>query len=187
MDKVANRHAALCNDGRIFLHHTFELLPEIKQIPKDTITTIDGQFTWVNIKKPKKYSENDPGKYSIEMIIPKTDPEIMNLWNIIHAVAKTNFGELGNWAMTTGFPIKNGDEYVYKERGDHYAGHWVIAAVNKEKPSNFDPATHLIQNANDVYVGCKGRVRLKVWAYNPEVSDVKGVTFTLKAAMRTEE
>ncbi len=189
--REVNRYATQdFNSGKILLHHTFEIpLTKIKKACLVDVISPEGRFTWLNLNKRKRI-KGIKSKYTVEMIIPKTDPEIKHLWNVILAAAKQKHGDNpAEWALLLGYPIKDGDEYVVQGRGQHYAGHWVISsAVSTKTPIKCQKSTPPLNvKASTIYPGCYGRIKFTVLGYDLVCGSSKGVTLFFDSIMKTRE
>ncbi len=173
--------------GRVMLHNTFEVpLNGINDAPLYEVPSPEGRFVWAHIAAPRAYKNNAP-KYSVEMIIPKTDQQgMMSLWASILAAAKKKHGEqIQNWALVLGYPIKDGDEYVAKGKGQHYANHWVITSAVKDPIRCYNANAQPLMDISQIYAGCWGRIRFNVSGY--DIDGGKGVTYYFDSVMKTRD
>ena len=102
-------------------------------------------------------------KYSVSVLIPKTDTETVSAINaaidaaIEEGVAKFG-GKKPNKAAIK-LPLRDGDV----ERDDEaYKGHWFINANSTTAPQIVDRQVKPILDRSEVYSGCYARVSLKV-------------------------
>ena len=108
-----------------------------------------------------------PERYSVSVLIPKDDKEIVKAINdavdaaIEEGIAKFG-GKKPNKAAIK-LPLRDGDT----EREDEaYAGHWFINANSKTAPQIVDKAVKPILDRDEVYSGCYARVSLNFYAFN---------------------
>jgi hypothetical protein len=106
-------------------------------------------------------------KYSVSVLIPKSDTETVNAINnaidaaIEEGIAKFS-GKKPNKA-TIKLPLRDGDV----ERDDEaYKGHWFINANSTTAPQIVDRTVKPILDKSEVYSGCYGRVSLNFYAFN---------------------
>ena len=106
-------------------------------------------------------------KYSVSVLIPKSDTETVNAINaaidsaIEGGVAK--FGGKKPNKATIKLPLRDGDI----ERDDEaYKGHYFINANSTTAPQIVDREVKPILDRNEVYSGCYGRVSLNFYAFN---------------------
>ena len=106
-------------------------------------------------------------KYSVSVLIPKTDTETVSAINaaidaaIEEGVAKFG-GKKPNKAAIK-LPLRDGDV----ERDDEaYKGHWFINANSTTAPQIVDRQVKRILDRSEVYSGCYARVSLNFFAFN---------------------
>ena len=106
-------------------------------------------------------------KYSVSVLIPKTDTETVSAINaaidaaIEEGVAKFG-GKKPNKAAIK-LPLRDGDV----ERDDEaYKGHWFINANSTTAPQIVDRQVKPILDRSEVYSGCYARVSLNFFAFN---------------------
>ena len=106
-------------------------------------------------------------KYSVSVLIPKTDTDTVNDINaaidaaIEEGVAKFG-GKKPNKAAIK-LPLRDGDV----ERDDEaYKGHWFINANSTTAPQIVDRQVKPILDRSEVYSGCYARVSLNFFAFN---------------------
>ncbi|CDM67767.1 MULTISPECIES: DUF2815 family protein [Bacillota] len=106
-------------------------------------------------------------KYSVSVLIPKSDKETINAINaavdaaIEEGIAKFG-GKKPNKAAIK-LPLRDGDV----ERDDEaYKGHYFVNANSTTPPQIVDKAVKPILDRNEVYSGCYARVSLNFYAFN---------------------
>jgi len=106
-------------------------------------------------------------KYSVSVLIPKTDTETVSAINaaidaaIEEGVAKFG-GKKPNKAAIK-LPLRDGDV----ERDDEaYKGYWFINANSTTAPQIVDRQVKPILDRSEVYSGCYARVSLNFFAFN---------------------
>lgn len=136
------------------------------------VTTGKVRLSYAHLFEPHAIEGNDP-KYSVSVLIPKTDIETLKA--IKEAVAeakelgKGKFG--GKVPANLKTPLRDGDE----ERPDDeaYVGCYFLNASSKNKPGVVDLSVQPVLDATEVYSGCYGRLTLNFYAYS--ASGNKGV------------
>ena len=110
---------------------------------------------------------NGPERYSVSVLIPKSDTETVKAINetidaaIEEGVAKFG-GKKPNKAAIK-LPLRDGDT----ERDDEtYKGHYFINANSTTPPQIVDKHVKPILDRNEVYSGCYARVSLNFYAVN---------------------
>lgn len=129
------------------------------------VVTNEVRLSYVTIAEPKGMEGADP-KYSVSIIIPKSDAETIGLINrmvdkaIEDGVAKFG-GKKPNKAALK-LPLRDGDV----ERDDEaYKNAYFINCNSKIKPQVVGPDRREI-DASEVYSGCYGRVSINFYAFN---------------------
>ena len=142
------------------------------------------RFSYVNVWEPKSINGGEP-KYSVSIIIPKTDKETLKKINVAIEAAKNagtaKFGDklLNNFKT----PLRDGD--VDRAEDEAYAGSYFINANSIMKPGIVDKSVQAITEESQFYSGCYGRASLVFYAYNAEGN--KGIACGLQNLQKLEE
>lgn len=142
------------------------------------------RLSYANVWKPVSIDGNDP-KYSVSLLIPKTDKETLSkIKQAIEAAkqAGTNlFG--GKVPPNLKTPLRDGDE----ERPDDpvYKGHYFINASAKNKPGIVDMQRNPIENSDEVYSGCYARASINFYAFSAKGN--KGIAAGLNNLQKVAE
>ncbi|MBT8633409.1 DUF2815 family protein [Polynucleobacter paneuropaeus] len=120
-------------------------------------------FANVHLYKPMSWVQGASPKYSVTIIIPKSDTKTIESINSAFAqVLELNKSKLTNKPMIP-YGLKDGDA----ERGDPlYSDAYFINASTSEKPGIVDVDLNPLIESNDVYDGCYGRVSITFFAYS---------------------
>lgn len=136
-----------------------------------TIVTGEVRLSYVNVFNPKTPKNGGDPKYSVTLLIPKSD--IATKQAIDNAIQQAL-----NEAVVTVFegyappnpptPIHDGDglKESGEEYGDECKGHWVMTASSKMRPEIVDANVQPVLSPTAVYSGCYGRVSIRFFAYN---------------------
>lgn len=130
------------------------------------VTGINIRFSYFNGWEPVSINGSKP-KYSISVLIPKTDTVTINKINeaidiaIEEGIAR--FGGKKPNKATLKLPLRDGD---LERDNDAYKGHYFINANSINAPQIVDENLNLILDRNEVYSGCYGRVSLNFYAFN---------------------
>lgn len=125
------------------------------------------RLSYANLDKPSE-TEINKGKYSVSVLIPKSDVETVDL---IENLAATIIKEEKNGK----FKGKNIQPGVYKflkdgdiERpGDEaYKGHYFFNTKSEQKPNLFDKYGNPISQEGEIYSGCYALVIANLYAFN---------------------
>ena len=139
------------------------------------ITTGKVRFSYANVFKAKPIQDGQEPKFSVSLIIPKSDKAaIAKIEAAIKAAIEEGKEQLavkGVLPKKIKTPLRDGDE----ERGDDpaYAGCYFINANSKRKPQVVDADRNEIVDQLDFYSGCYGRASINFYAFN--VNGNKGI------------
>lgn len=124
------------------------------------------RMSYVNIFKPKAMNEGQEPKYSMSILIQKTDK--VTLGKIKKAIEAAKQTGISSWGgkipANLRTPLRDGDA----ERPDDeaYEGCYFINANSLQKPGIVDRDCVEILDPTEVYSGCYGRVSLNFFPYN---------------------
>ena len=136
-------------------------------------TTGKVRLTYAFLWKPRNSSEDGDDqkgkKFSTSVLIPKTDQQTLDRFNLAlqHALALGQ--QKGFWGATLPsnfkFPLRDGDAEC-AEKGGEYAGHWFLNASAVRRPQIVDINRNDIWEEGDVYSGCYARVCINLFPFN---------------------
>lgn len=152
-----------------------------------SIKVITGKvrFSYLHAFEPSSMVEGGDKKYSVSLIIPKSDK--VTLAKIEKAVAlaieegKSKFG--GSIPKNLKMPLRDGDEE--REDDENYAGCMFLNANSTNKPGLVDKDINPILDREDLYSGCFGRASINFYAYN--ASGSKGIAVGLNNLQKLED
>ena len=131
----------------------------------EKVITKKVRFSYANVFEPRNVNGGEDEKYSVTLLIPKSDTETYN--KIINAMNKTLTEAIpdtfkGVPPTNPKFPIYDGDGLRPggDPFGDECKGNWVITANSKEKPEIVDASLNPIMSKSDFYSGCYGRASI---------------------------
>lgn len=149
------------------------------------------RLSYVHLFKPEVISEGNPAKYSVSIIIPKTNTKLVEqIKAAIIAAYNAGVGTFGGKLPAKGTwknPLRDGDT----ERADDpaYAGAYFINASSKTKPGLVKKGTVSkfteITDENELYSGCYGYVSVNFYAFSQ--SGNKGVGAGLNNVLKTKD
>ena len=123
------------------------------------------RLSYAHIWEPASINGSDE-KYSVSLIIPKSDKKTVNAINKAVEQAKEDgkakFG--GKIPATLKLPLRDGD--IERPDDEAYADSYFINANSKEKPRIVDRNVQPILDRNEVYSGCYARVSISLYAFN---------------------
>jgi hypothetical protein len=139
--------------------------------PTKVITGPKTIFSYLNVNEPKVPMGGGTPKYSVSLIIPKSDTVTVNK---IKAAIKAAYDEgqsklKGNSKFVPDLdalktPLRDGDE---ERKGDPaYANSYFVNANSTTKPGVVDADRQDIIDTSELYSGIVGRASINFYAYN---------------------
>lgn len=124
------------------------------------------RLSYANIFEPKSIQGSKP-KYSVSLIIPKTDIETLaKIERAIDAAIEAGTSKFGGKRPNKAalkLPLRDGDV----ERDDEaYANSMFVNANSTTPPQVVDASLQPILDASEVYSGCYARVSISFYAFN---------------------
>lgn len=123
------------------------------------------RLSYVNVFEPRAAQPGQEPKYSVCVLIPKSDAATLN--KVKQAIEAAKEAGKAAWGgkVPPGLktPLRDGDT---ERDSPEYKGHYFINANSKQKPGVVDAALNPILDASEVYSGAYGRVSLNFYAYN---------------------
>ena len=143
------------------------------------------RLSYVHIFTPTAIADGQEPKYSVSVLIKKSDKETLKKIKAAVEAAKqlgtSQWG--GKIPANLKTPLRDGDE----ERPDQpeYAGHYFLNASSKQKPGVVDKQLNAILDSTEVYSGCYGRVSINFYPFNQAGN--KGVACGLNNVQKLED
>ncbi|MGJ0841557.1 DUF2815 family protein [Clostridium tertium] len=129
------------------------------------VTTGKVRLSYAHLFEPHAIEGNEP-KYSVSVIIPKSDKETLQA--IKEAVNEAKEQGKAKWngkvPANVKTPLRDGD--VDREGDEAYAGCYFLNVNSKNKPGIVDINVQPILDLTEVYSGCYARLTLNFYAYN---------------------
>lgn len=155
----------------------------------NNIVTGKVRLSFVHVFEARE-QENGDAKYSVTMLIPKSDTETHNkIVNGIKEALNEGVNKVfgGVAPANPKIPIYDGDGLRPNGEafGDECKGCWVLTANSIKKPEVVDANVQPILSAGEVYSGCYGRVSIRFFAYNKNGN--KGVGCGLGNVQKLED
>ena len=133
------------------------------------------RFMYPNVLEPRAFKEGQEKKYSVLILIDKSDTPTVTEINKRVAEAK----DAGKLKGEMKLPLKDGD--VLYPDDENFKGKYFIQARSKFKPGVVDAMRKPITDPEIIYGGCYGRAVLTFLPYN---EGSKGVAARLKAVQK---
>jgi hypothetical protein len=129
------------------------------------------RFSFVNIWEPKAPQGGGEPKFSITLLIPKTDTATLDKIKAAMAEAREKFCDRNGANALPAKPnhtLHDGDGT--RPSGDPFGpeckGCYVITVSNKQKPGVWDTFGNDITDPAEVYSGCYGRASIEFYGYS---------------------
>jgi len=139
---------------------------------KIKIVTGKVRFSYAHVFQPQAAVEGGTPKYSVSIIIPKSDTEtVAKFQKAFEDAANTNAAFFGG-AVPKGLKggLRDGDA----EKDDPaYANSYFVNANSANKPGVVDADMNAIIDPSEFYSGCYGRASVTLYPYN--ASGSKGI------------
>ena len=142
------------------------------------------RFSYAHVFTPQASQEGGTPKYSVSIIIPKSDKETVEKIN--KAIEQAKEENKAVWGGTVPKGLKGGLRDGDEEKDDPaYANSYFINANSSQKPGVVDADLNAILDASEFYSGCFGRASVSFFAYNSNGS--KGVGCGLNNVQKLED
>lgn len=127
------------------------------------------RFCYANVFEPSAMNEGDTPKYSVCILIPKSDTKTIEKVKAAIEAAKV-LGKAkiadknGKIPSTLKTPLRDGDE----ERSDDpaFEGMYFLNANSTNRPGVVDASLNPIMDKSEFYSGCYGRASVNFYAYD---------------------
>lgn len=124
------------------------------------------RFSYVRVFEPWAGDDGQEPKYSVCVLIPKSDKETLRKIKAAIEAAKTAGASKwgGKIPPNLKTPLRDGDE----ERPDQeeFRGCYFLNANSRTKPGVVDAQLNPILDSTELYSGCYGRVSVNFYAFN---------------------
>ena len=145
------------------------------------------RLSYAHIWEPVAIEEGATKKYSVSLIIPKSDTETVAKIKAAIEAAKEEGkkSKFGGKIPTSNFktPLRDGD--VDRPEDDAYANAYFLNANATTKPGIVDKNVNPILEQDEVYSGCYGRVSVTFYPFN--TSGNKGIACGLNHIQKIKE
>ena len=135
---------------------------------KTKVVTGVVRLSYANVWEPKAINEGQQPKYSVSLIIPKSDTETIAKINAaVDAAIEEGIGKFGGKKPNKAslkLPLRDGD--TEREDDEAYAGSYFINANSNTAPQIVDMKVQPILERGEVYSGVYARVSVNFYAFN---------------------
>ena len=148
------------------------------------VVTEEVRFSYLNVFEPKAINGGDE-KYSVSLIIPKTDTKtIKAVNNAVEAAKQAGISKFGGKIPSSlKLPLRDGD--VDREDDENYKGCYFINANCHTQPGLIYKNGQKIIDSTDLYSGCYGRASITFYAFNSNGN--RGIACGLNNLMKTRD
>lgn len=126
------------------------------------------RLSYVNIFNKRSFTEGQEAKYSLCVLIPKSDKVTLKKIKAAIEAAKEE-GKSKCWGgkipANVKVPLRDGDA-ERAEEAEEYTGVYFLNANSNQKPGIVDKDLNEILDPTQVYSGCYGRVSLNFFPFN---------------------
>ncbi len=155
------------------------------------VTTGRARLSYEHLFQPYAHQSNQEAKYSVTILVPKSDIATKSRIDAAIAAATQNgISKCWNGAKPpiVAIPVYDGDGVrptSGEPFGDECKGCWVFTASSKQAPQVVDLGLNPIINASEVYSGCYARVNVNFFPYNS--NGKRGIGCGLNAVQKLED
>lgn len=148
------------------------------------VITGEVRFSYLNVFEPKSINDSE-AKYSVSLLIPKTDAKTIDAINRAVAEAQqagiSKFG--GKIPPQMKLPLRDGD--IDRPDDEVYAGCYFLNANCKQKPGLVYKNGQPIIDSTELYSGCYGHASISFYAFSANGN--KGIACGLNHLMKTRD
>lgn len=129
------------------------------------------RFSFCNIFEPKAPVEGGDAKYSVTLLIPKSDTATLGKIKEAMNAARENFCNRNGANALPAKPVHtmhdgDGQRPSGEDFGPECKGCYVITVSSKQKPVIVDAFRNEITDPTEVYSGCYGRASINFYGYS---------------------
>jgi hypothetical protein len=124
------------------------------------------RFSYAYVFEPRAMEGSDRAKYSVSILIPKTDSATLaRVKGAIDTALKEGIAKLGGKIPPTWKdPLRDGD--IERPGSPEYAGHMFVNANSDNRPGIVDINLNPIIEKEEFYSGCYGRASINFYVFN---------------------
>lgn len=124
------------------------------------------RFSYLHVFEPYVKEEGQEKKYSVSLLIPKSDSA--TLAKITRAIdaAKEQARVKNGGKLPPKFKLPLNDGDIDRPNDEAYAGCYFINATSKSKPTAVDRDINPILDQDELYSGCYGRASINFYAFD---------------------
>lgn len=151
------------------------------------ITTGKVRFSYCNLFTPRAVQEGGPEKYSVTLLIPKTDKATIGKIKTAIEAAKAayisrNSGKKLPTNLKNTLHDGDGERPNGGEFGEECKGHYVMTVSSKNPPVIVNADKTPLTDPQELYSGCYGRAIINFYVYDTQGN--KGISAGLNGVMK---
>ncbi|MDY3215159.1 MAG: DUF2815 family protein [Ruminococcus sp.] len=160
-----------------------------KKMNPTKVVTGECRFSYANLWEPKAMDENSKPKYSVSLIIPKSDTKTLKkIRDAIQAAYEEGKGKLGNGKTVPPLssiktPLRDGD--IDRPDDEAYANSYFVNANSIIAPGIVDADRQEILTHSEVYSGIYGRASITFYAF--KTNTAKGIACGLQNVQKLRD
>lgn len=157
----------------------------MKTETQSTQVILSGRFSYLNYHEPKAAPGAPKPKYSVCLLIPKTDvKEKQKADAAINAALAAKFGTKVPQGLK--MPVRDGDDPKDNPKNrEEMKGHWFINCTSFDKPGIVDKDRNPIIEKSEIYSGMFGRVQVNFYYF--DVGTNKGIACGLNNLQKVKD
>nr|DAT74929.1 MAG TPA: DNA helix destabilizing protein [Caudoviricetes sp.] len=148
------------------------------------VVTNEVRFSYAHLWEPQAINGSEP-KYSVSLIIPKTDKgTVKAIKDAIEIAKQEGIGKFnGKIPANLKLPLRDGD--IERPDDENYQNSYFINCNSKDQPQIVDRKVQPILDRNEFYSGCYGRASISLYAYN--VNGNRGIAASINSVQKTRD
>ena len=148
------------------------------------VVTNEVRFSYAHLWEPQAVNGSEP-KYSVSLIIPKTDKATVKaIKDAIEIAKQEGIGKFGGkLPANLKLPLRDGD--IERPDDEAYKNSYFINCNSKDQPQIVDRKVQPILDRNEFYSGCYGRASISIYAYN--VNGNRGIAASVNSVQKTRD
>jgi len=155
------------------------------EVKTTKVVTGKVRFSYLHVWEPQAIDGGTEKKYSVSLIIPKSDTKTLAAINSAISAAKeagkSKWG--GKIPPKLKLPLRDGDEE--RPEDEAYVNAYFLNATAKTKPGIVDKAVQPIIDQEELYSGCFGRASVTFFAF--DTNGNKGIACGLNNIQKLED
>ncbi|AQY50485.1 phage-associated protein [Listeria weihenstephanensis FSL R9-0317] len=146
------------------------------------------RFSYAHVFEPWSGEEGQPKKYSVCLIIDKSDKKTLKAINKAIEELKEDERALATWGgkkapKSLKLPLRDGDDE--REEQEEFEDTFFLNANSNRAPEVINKQGRILEDEEDFYSGCYGRASVNLFAYNSNGS--KGIAVGLNNLLFLED